>query len=416
MKNYITKIKINKLLQLNGLEIDLSDQKFPHLIITGCNGSGKTTLLNAIADFLEKTMNDKSLYFLKYRDWVDSAKSSLENCNKDSDRPSLQQTLRRREENVEDFFGKVELEMNFPDIIKQLQDSRFFVAFYPATRLTEMKEPTNPTKPNITNPKNVKVRSSLTSQFLYFLSDLKIQEALAVVAKKVKDADKIKEWFTCFEGLLRQIFVDETLTLEFNYQDYNFFIRSDNQRFKFTQLSDGYAAIIEIVADLILKMQGEGSLSSSYDKRGVVLIDEIETHLHLRLQKEILPFLTTIFPNIQFVVTTHSPFVLSSLPNAVAYDLEHKKVLSELTDYSFEALSEGYFGVLSQSSYIRTELGRFKDLVLKGSLSDNEKLELKEIKKNFDKISSSVLPALKGEYNDFYIENSEHIKEVLESL
>lgn len=216
--------------------------------------------------------------------------------------------------------------------------------------------------------------------------------------------------------MLRQIFVDETLTLEFNYQDYNFFIRSDNQMVKFTELSDGYAAIIEIVADLILKMQGEGSLSSSYNKRGVVLIDEIETHLHLRLQKEILPFLTTIFPNIQFVVTTHSPFVLSSLPNAVAYDLEHKKVLSELTDYSFEALSEGYFGVPSQSSYIRTELGRFKDLVLKGSLSDNEKLELKEIKKNFDKISSSVLPALKGEYDDFYIENSEHIKEVLKSL
>ena len=56
----------------------------------------------------------------------------------------------------------------------------------------------------------------------------------------------------------------------------------------------------------------------------LLLIDEIETHLHLELQKKILSFLTTLFPNIQFIVSTHSPFILNSLENAVIYDLEKK--------------------------------------------------------------------------------------------
>lgn len=39
------------------------------------------------------------------------------------------------------------------------------------------------------------------------------------------------------------------------------------------------------------------------------LVDEIETHLHVDLQKKVLPFLISFFPKIQFIVTTHSPFV-----------------------------------------------------------------------------------------------------------
>lgn len=63
------------------------------------------------------------------------------------------------------------------------------------------------------------------------------------------------------------------------------------------------------------------------------------------MQREILPLLTTLFPHIQLIVTTHSPFVLNSLNNAVAYDLLRHEVISDLTDYSYDALAEGYFGV-----------------------------------------------------------------------
>ena len=43
----------------------------------------------------------------------------------------------------------------------------------------------------------------------------------------------------------------------------------------------------------------------------------------MELQKEIVPILTELFPNIQFILTTHSPFILNSAKNAVVYDLEY---------------------------------------------------------------------------------------------
>ena len=95
----------------------------------------------------------------------------------------------------------------------------------------------------------------------------------------------------------------------------------------------GYAAVFDIIGDLIMRMESK----HRYDLEGLVLIDEIETHLHVDLQKKIVPILTQLFPNIQFVLTTHSPFVLNSTANAVVYDLEKKLLVKDgLTDLPYE--------------------------------------------------------------------------------
>lgn len=80
-------------------------------------------------------------------------------------------------------------------------------------------------------------------------------------------------------------FQDKDLHLKFNYKDYSFRILTEGKEFKFTEVSDGYAAILDIVVDLILKMQTKDSLTRAYQKKGIVLIDEVETHLHLELQR-----------------------------------------------------------------------------------------------------------------------------------
>lgn len=138
----------------------------------------------------------------------------------------------------------------------------------------------------------------------------------------------------------------------------------------------------------------------AYEKEGIVLIDEIETHLHLELQRVILPILTTIFPNIQFVVTTHSPFILNSLENAVAFDLEHREPIEDLTDYSYEALAEGYFGVRTDSSEIQMRLQRMEELIRSDRLSISDKSELEMYLQDFDKIPEAVAPAIKAKYYD----------------
>ena len=217
---------------------------------------------------------------------------------------------------------------------------------------------------------------------------------------KIASSDEIKAWFDSFEQLLKDIFQNQSIRLEFDYKDYSFYIVDDNKKFKFTQLSDGYSAIIDIVADLILKMQEKTSPNREYLKHGIVIIDEIETHLHLGLQRLILPMLTKIFPNVQFIVTTHSPFILNSLPNAVAYDLEKREKLEDLTEYSYEALAEGYFGVKSESSYVEIRFNKFKELAVKESLTVGEEAELKDLIKEFDDVSEVVSPQIKAEYLD----------------
>ena len=81
--------------------------------------------------------------------------------------------------------------------------------------------------------------------------------------------------------------------------------------------------MLDIVLDMIIRMEKKTNRSFDFNVPGIVLVDEIETHLHIELQKTILELLTTIFSNIQFIVSTHSPFILNSISDAVIYDLEN---------------------------------------------------------------------------------------------
>ncbi len=406
--NFINNIHINKLFHLSDFDIPVADEKFPHLIITGKNGSGKTILLNAVSDFLNKIKDDKAMHFLGYYKSLETYNKILKETTDEQVRRQTQQNVGFFSREIENIYGKVELRSELWDsIIDKYAKGEFIIAFYQADRKVKMSEPKNPMKPVINKKGNV--RETATSQFLNFLSDLKIQEALARNEKQDEDADEINAWFRDFEELLRHIYQDDELRLEFNYRDYSFRICTEGKKFKFTEVSDGFAAVLDIVADLILKMQGEGTLIRNYQKEGIVLIDEIETHLHLALQKVIMPLLTKVFPNIQFVITTHSPFVLSSMPDAVAYDLEHREVLENLTEYSYESLAEGYFGVRTQSSYAEMQLDNFRRLLAKEELSDAEKVEIKQLKCEFEKITETLSPLIVGEFRQIVIQNAEKL-------
>ena len=373
MNHFIKNIHINKLFHLENFDIPIADEKYPHLIITGKNGSGKTVLLNAITESFNNLLREPGIGVLK-----------------------------------ELFSNKVDVQFfDVESVIKKYDHHDFIIAFYQADRKVKMSETKSPTKPVFLH---VGIRDTSTYQFLDFLSDLKIQEALARNENQIQDADEIRTWFVEFEKLLQQIFQDENLKLEFDYKRYFFWINTEGKRFKFTELSDGFAAALDIVADLIIKMQVNDSLTRSYQKEGIVLIDEIETHLHLGLQKIIMPLLTQVFPNIQFIVTTHSPFVLSSMPNAVAYDLEHREVLDDLTEYSYESLAEGYFGVRTQSSYAEMQLETLRKLLEKEVWTDADKVEIRQLKSDFEKIPETISPLVVGGFRQMMIQNADKLK------
>ena len=394
MNRYIHKIHINKVRHLQNIEIPIENDTYPHLILTGKNGSGKTSVLEAVANHLQNIANDPYKNFLSleqnikyYQDKLNSGDYGVED----------ERWLAYNKGQYVFYFGEVKIDFyNIDDFISKYQKGNFIIAFYQANRKVVINEPLNPTKPAIKEVWSTKEMA--TREFLNFLSDLKIQEALARNEKLDHEADLINTWFVDFEKLLKKVFQDDTLQLLFNYKDYSFQILTQGKTFKFTEMSDGFAAVLEIIIDLILKMQRKDSLTRAYQQEGIVLIDEVETHLHLELQRLVLPLLTQLFPNIQFIVTTHSPFVLNSIGNAVAFDLEHQQLVDDLTEYSYESLAEGYFGVRTSSSYTEMQLDKLKKLLEKEKLLSSEKSELKSLIHDFDKIPEVVSPLIVGEY------------------
>ena len=92
----------------------------------------------------------------------------------------------------------------------------------------------------------------------------------------------------------------------------------DGHAAPWSELSDGYHAFIALVADIarraVMLNQFNGA-DAPARVEGVVLIDELDLHLHPRWQRVAVPRLRVAFPRLQFVVTTHSPQVLSSVEN-----------------------------------------------------------------------------------------------------
>lgn len=343
MKRYIENIKVNEVFHLKGFSIPaipIVDDKTPHLIITGRNGSGKTALLTEIM----KSLRGTTELLLRY--------SSQEGLN---------------------LHGRVEIEFAESNPIG---NEGFIIAYYGTDRKIEMSEPKTPTKPNFRGQE----------EFLNFLSDLKIKQVFAKNEQLTEEVDKIERWFTNFESLLKEVFQDEDLRLDFNYKDYSFNIKTKGRSFKFTEMSSGFSAIFDIVIDLLMKMQNKNDLAWNCEQEGIVLIDEVEAHLHLDLQKAILPFLTKTFPNIQFIVTTHSPFVLNSINTAVAFDLDKRELLKGLIDYSYGALVDGYFSIDDESSYVQMKLDRLGKLLNKKYLSVSDLIEMTELSSDFDKM------------------------------
>jgi len=91
-------------------------------------------------------------------------------------------------------------------------------------------------------------------------------------------------------------------------------LTNDGHNVTVEQLSDGQRIFLSLVADLARRMiMLNPRLDNPFEGSGIVLIDEIELHLHPQWQQDIIENLRTIFPNIQFIITTHSPIVLSTV-------------------------------------------------------------------------------------------------------
>lgn len=407
-KLFISSLGIKKVRHLRNIKIPLSENQMKHLILTGKNGSGKTSIAEALAGYMNNVLNDE--YFAAREQWMNNAKnkrnSAVQTQEDEAEIVRLEKKFYGEKKDFNQSRNGLDIKFNLETshIFALKDEKHYIVAYYKADRIFHAEPPKHVEKVELKDyygltefPRN---------EFVKYLLDLKMTEALARNNNKTEKADEIHLWFVELENLLKQIFDDETVRLEFDEDTFKFHILQEGREpFDFNTLSSGYQAVLDIVLDIIMRMQNQTHHSFDFNLPGIVIIDEIETHLHLELQRTILPFLTTFFPNIQFIVTSHSPFILNSIENVVIYDLEnHTLVEHGLDDVPYEGVVEGYFRVDKLSDTLKEKFERYKHFVAKKELSDDELGEIAELELYLDEIPDYLAIGIATEYKRMKLE------------
>lgn len=352
-QTFLTGVNIKKVRHLCDILIPLSEDKRKHLILTGKNGSGKTSVMEALVKHFQYVVSDS--YYSRERtiELVDFFNRQLNDARSEKDSEEnrfkiheTQQSLNLWDRKLEQWEnGAVSVCNSFAILREKYQQGQFVLAYYPAERQFYVQNYKNIEKVEFKKEYGINGNNDISAGAMLtkYLVDLKATQAFSKDEQKIQN---IEEWFVRFEDVLKKVFDDETLRLVFNEDTFQFTIHeAGREPFDFNTMSSGYAAVLDIINDLIMRMEAQSRLRVNFGMEGIVLIDEIETHLHLDLQKKILPMLTTLFPNIQFIVSTHSPFILNSLDNAVIYDLEKRMLVSGgMKNLPYEGIVEGYFG------------------------------------------------------------------------
>lgn len=405
MKEYfISEIDIEKLYHLSDIKIKLDSNKRQHLLLTGKNGSGKTSLLLKIEKFL-RAINDEKLsqVFDQYPTWINEAKKKVLSASSDSEKYAADKDLKQCLGFLKKYSDGVQINLNqYEGLEMMYHNGKFITAYFPSERKAQFMRPNG--VENITLENTYGIDESAGDILLKYMVHLKTQQAYARNEGDQTTANQIQKWFDRFDSALQILLDEESIHIEYDYKKYDFKIRQNGREpFSFNELSDGYSSVIYIVSDLILRMDKNWLLEdkiSEYDYQGIVLIDELETHLHIELQKKIFPFLTKFFPKIQFIVTTHSPYILNSISNAKAYDLERQVELDNLSGFSSDDLAEGYFEADAYSDELKNSLNRYEELCLRNDLTEDERAERAEIRIKFKNISTELSGVAKERFED----------------
>lgn len=204
--------------------------------------------------------------------------------------------------------------------------------------------------------------------------------------QQVQRGQEIPE-FTAVRRAMEKVFSSVTgfldVKVEFNLDTGEIdlvYLNQENYhvRTSVSQLSEGYKFTVSLIADIAYRMAilNPQLLDKALERtEGIVLIDEIDLHLHPRWQKRILKDLLEVFPGVQFIVSTHAPEVINSVKSDSVIILKENKVYTTADEtYGKDAntILREVMGVSSRPDDIRLLFERFYELL------DEEKWEQAE--------------------------------------
>lgn len=294
-----TSMKIEKMTinNINGIKhLDLTFNKELNLIC-GENGVGKTTILKAIAHYF---IHGNDSFIKKY---YGTEKGVVDIKLIDTD------SYLRYE--VTDFVPGY-LERYSP----QFKESDKLIYFPSSRTINYLKLDSLPTSKNVHTDNN-----SLHSSNLLILGvdkDIKSWFVNRLIFSKLDDSltdTQMNNLITC-----RKVFslLDKRLRVKTAKPDFEIILKDHDKEIYFEMLSDGYKSCIFILLGIIKEVEYRFPEINAVDFDSIIMIDEIDIHLHPQWQSKLVNVLKQVFPKAQIIATTHSPSVLQ---NATAEEI-----------------------------------------------------------------------------------------------
>jgi predicted ATP-binding protein involved in virulence len=236
-----------------------------------------------------------------------------------------------------------------------------------------------------------------------------IKEALLKTTNEIDKSLEFRRYISIIEEVLFQI-TGQNFGFYLNPETMHLNLVQNEQRMGLDTLPDGVKSIVSWVGDLIMRMsqmQWADDLDI-FDRSFVLLLDEIEVHLHPAWQRKILPVIQKLFKNAQIFISTHSPFVVGSVDGAWIYKFKkiRTSVTLEETTLSEDAKSvrrilDEVFDVKQQYGVsVEEDLQKFREIrdrILKGESFDIQ--EFKDLTNHLASQSTELSHLLGSEIN-----------------
>lgn len=355
--------------------------------IVGVNGSGKSTILESIARCLKVAIFGTPEMI---------EKNEITNSEESKDKIESKIELDLDDSKIEITKESEQIEAK-KDL--KIQDSKTVVAYYSVKR-SEFEIDISAENEKDLFSKNSAYENSLNSitnykDFFRWFRNREDKENSEMVRQfRMKNVDVNYE-DSQLKAVRKAIFslLPEFSNLSVNHDSLELMISKDETNLNFASLSDGEKGIIALFGDISRRLTLANPESSDSNKEnGIILIDEIDQHLHPAWQRKIVPCLLKTFPNCQFVITTHSPQVLGEIKSENIRILNNGEIFTtnqsfglSTQDILLNIMSDGKTD-LTINSEIKNKLKKVSDLI------DEEKFDtaLSEIKKIEEETNGST--------------------------
>lgn len=405
MKYFIENIKFKKNEDLNELIL-----KGKNLIISGNNGSGKTKLLERIHAFILTSVSSHNPHTSnQIKIDINNSIEQLRFTQRGSGNYDfLNSEIKKLEESLIEFDNFDIIYNDLTEFRVSIKERNSIVRFFPAFR-----------EARIVNDGKISSLKSLLEEYekaqknnnkveagMFFERYIVSLWNYALVNRGVGndiDSERVFSTIKSINNDLKSLFEDETIKMDFNIDELKIYLLQDGKEpFGLNQLSSGFSSILSIYTDLLIKAELDKIRKD--DMTGIVLIDEIDAHLHVTLQKKVFSFFSSSFPNMQFIITTHSPFVIQSVSNAIIFNLSTLEQMEDLSLYSYTSIIKGLLGEDVSSEKLLDMMKELMTLTDNGDFNNRFSELMEMLSKNIDSLDNSSKSALmiaKSKFLDF---------------